>query len=208
MPKLDRSPEPHLYQAYGIYLLEPKHKLIRRMRKRYQPSVHGHKTWDSSYLVMDYLQHHPVARGARMLEVGSGWGPLSVFCASRFKAKMTALDIDPEVFPFLDVFAELNDVEVAQMVKGFDKLKKKDLENFDVIVGSDICFWDELVDPLAKMVTRALRSGVKRIIIADPGRPTFYEMADLCAKKHKVKLSEWYAVEPNRFEGEIVEITP
>ena len=208
MPKLERSPEPHLFHAYGIYLLEPKHKLMRRMRKRYQPSVHGHKTWSSSYLVMDYLQHRPFARKSSVLEIGAGWGPLSIFCAAKMKGQVTALDIDPEVFPFLDVLAELNDVEIAHLVKGFDKLKKKELEPFDVVVGSDICFWDELVDPLAKMVSRALRAGVKRVIIADPGRPTFYEMADQLAAKHTVKLNEWYALEPNRFEGEIVEITP
>ena len=207
MPKLDRSPEPHLYQAYGIYLLENKHKLVRKLKKRYQPSVHGHKTWDSSFLLMDYLQHRPLPRRARVMEVGCGWGPLSVFCASRFNAKVSALDVDKEVFPFLDVLAALNDVQVKPVVKGFEKLKRKELAELDVIVGSDICFWDELVEPLAELTTRAIKAGVKRVIVTDPGRPTFYEFCDLCAKKNKTQLNEWYALEPNRFEGEVVEIT-
>ena len=130
-----------------------------------------------------------------------------MFCASRFKADVTALDIDPEVFPYLEVLAELNDVQVKPLVKGFDKLRKKDLEAFDIIVASDVCFWYELVDPLARLAGRALKAGVKRFIVADPGRPTFYEMADACSKKHKVALAEWYALEPERFEGEIVEVT-
>ncbi|MBM4203741.1 MAG: methyltransferase [Gammaproteobacteria bacterium] len=208
MPKLERSPEPYLYEAYGIYLLENKHKLIRQMKKQYQPSVHGHRPWHASYLVMDYLQHRPIPTRSRVIEVGSGWGPLSVFCASRFSGKVTALDIDKDVFPYLDVLAELNNVEVAKMVKSFKKLSTDELGEFDIVVGSDICFWDELVKPLAKLVDRAFDAGVKRVIFADPGRPTFYEMCDLCNGKHKVSLAEWYSVEPERFEGEVVEMRP
>jgi len=206
MPKLERLPEPNVYQAYGIYLLETKHRLIRRLKKAYQPSVHGHKTWSASFLLMDYLQHEPMARKSRVLEVGCGWGPGSVFCASHFKAKVTALDIDREVFPFVEVLAALNDVEIQPLPLKFEKLTSGDLARFDVIVGSDICFWDSMVKPLKSLINRALKAGVKRVIITDPGRPTFYELCDLCAKQHDVQLHEWYATEPEYFAGEVVEI--
>ncbi len=208
MPKLERMPEDHIYQAYGIYLLRSQHRLIRRLKKRYQPSVHGHKTWNASFLLMDYLNHKPIAKGTKVLEIGCGWGPASVYCASRFKAKVTGLDIDREVFPFLDVLAELNGVKVKRLVSKFENLKTKQLADFHTIVGSDVCFWDSMVKPLYQLVNRAMKAGTQRFIITDPGRPTFYELADMCSKKFKVKLSEWYAVEPERFEGEIVEITP
>lgn len=208
MPKLERLPEPHIYQAYGIYLLEAKHRLIRRLRKAYQPSVHGHKTWNASFLLMDYLQHEPLARRARVLEIGCGWGPGAVFCASRFNARVTGLDIDKDVFPFLEVLAVLNDVEVAPRPGRFEKLTTEDLSAFDVIVGSDICFWDKLVTPLNRLVKRAFDAGVKRFIVTDPGRPTFYEFCDLARKRHRVALHEWYATEPEYFVGEVVDIRP
>jgi predicted nicotinamide N-methyase len=207
MPKVERMPEPNVYQAYGIYLLESKHRLIRRLKKEYQPSVHGHKTWDSSFLLMDYLEHNPIRKGAKVLEVGCGWGPASVYCAKRFKAKVTGLDIDREVFPFLDVLAELNDVKVKSKVSRFEKLKGKELGEFDLLIGSDICFWDNLVKPLHRLISRSLKAGTKRVIITDPGRPTFYELCDLCTDKFKVSLAEWYSVEPERNTGEVVEIT-
>jgi predicted nicotinamide N-methyase len=208
MPKLERLPEPHMYQAYGIYLLESKHRLIRRLRKAYQPSVHGHKTWSASFLLMDYLQHEPLAKRSRVLEIGCGWGPGSVFCASRFKARVTALDIDREVFPFLEVLAELNGVKVEPLVSRFEKVSDEQLSRFDVIVASDICFWDNLVKPLNRFVARALDCGVKRIVVTDPGRPTFYEFCDRVRKRHCVELQEWYATEPEYFAGEVVEIRP
>ncbi|MFU8815742.1 MAG: class I SAM-dependent methyltransferase [Pseudomonadales bacterium] len=208
MPKLERLPEPNIYQAYGIYLLQSNHRLIRRLKKAYQPSVHGHKTWSASFLLMDYLQHAPLSTRSRVLEIGCGWGPGSVFCASRFKARVTALDVDKEVFPFLDVLAALNGVEVAPLARRFEKLSDDDLAAFDVVVASDICFWDNLVKPLNRLVTRALAAGVKRVIITDPGRPTFYEFCELARKRHRVELQEWYATEPEYFAGEVVEIRP
>ncbi|MEE8078357.1 MAG: class I SAM-dependent methyltransferase [Pseudomonadales bacterium] len=206
MPKLEPMPDDNMYQAYGIYLLESKHRLIRRLKKAYQPSVHGHKTWNASFLLMDYLQYEPLAKKSRVLEVGCGWGPGSVYCAHQFKAKVTGLDIDDEVFPFLEVLAELNDVKVKPLVKRFESLKVKELSAFDVIVGSDVCFWDSMVKPLSQLINRALKSGVERVVITDPGRPTFYELCDIVRKKHKVELQEWYATEPSYTSGEVVEI--
>lgn len=207
-PKRDRISENHIYQAYGIYLLRPQHRLIRRLKRRYQPSVHGNKAWQASFLLMDYLQSKPIAKNTNVLEIGCGWGPGSVYCASRFQAKVTSLDIDREVFPFLDVLAEFNSVKVKPMVSKFENLKAKQLAEYPTIIGSDICFWDNMVKPLCQLINRAMKAGTQRFIITDPGRPTFREVVDTCSKKFKVKLQEWRAVEPKKLEGEVVEIRP
>jgi predicted nicotinamide N-methyase len=157
---------------------------------------------------MDYLQHEPMSKRSRVLEVGCGWGPGAVFCASRFKAEVTALDIDKDVFPFLDVLAALNDVDIQHLTSRFEKLTSDDLAAFDLLVGSDICFWDKMIKPLGRLVSRALDAGVKRVIITDPGRPPFYEFCDMARKQHKVELMEWYSTEPEYFAGEVVEIRP
>ena len=208
MPRLERVPEAHIEYAYGIYLLDNKHRLIKTLRKRYQPSIHGHKSWGSSFLMMDYLTHHGIRRGAKAMEVGCGWGGISVFCAHHFKAKMTAVDLDPAVFPFVDVLAELNAVEVQTQQADLTKIKVADIGEHRYLLGSDICFWDSLVKPLARLIDRSFKAGVDRVVITDPGRPTFYELCDLMAQKHDAKLQEWYAIEPERFEGEVLDIRP
>jgi predicted nicotinamide N-methyase len=208
MPRLERVPEAHIDYAYGIYLLDTKHRLIKALKRRYKPSIHGHKTWGSSFLLMDYLSHHGIRRGAQGMEVGCGWGGVSVYCAHQFNAKMTAVDLDRAVFPYVDVLAELNGVEVAHHTADFTKIKAPELAQQRYLFGSDICFWDSLVKPLARLVNRSFKAGVERVVITDPGRPTFYEFCDLMAQKHDTKLQEWYAIEPERFEGEVVDIRP
>ena len=76
MPEIIDLPEKHISSAYGIMTLESKHRLVRRLKKVYTPSVHGHKTWSSSYLLMDYLLHHRLPGDKqRVMELGCGWGP-------------------------------------------------------------------------------------------------------------------------------------
>ncbi|MEM1435632.1 MAG: methyltransferase domain-containing protein [Pseudomonadota bacterium] len=205
MPKLIEHEVDHLEDAYGVILPEKKYPPLKRLKKKHEPSAHGHKTWDSSFNVMDYLLHNPMKRGARVLEIGCGWGPVSVFCAKRFKAKVTGLDIDPAVFPFLDLVADLNDVKIRHLVSNYKKLTDAQLAEYDVIIGSDVCFWDKLVKPLADLSVRALDAGVKRVIIADPGRPTFYSMVDRVRKRARVSLQDWYAMDPDFFQGDIAE---
>ncbi len=209
MPQLERMPEEHVYQAYGIYLLASQHRLIRRLKRAYEPTIHGNRAWRASFLLMDYLLHNPLRQGARVMELGCGWGAAGVFCARRFKAKVTGLDLDKNVFPYLEVVAALNDVEVSPLEGNFNNLTTARLGEEHMLVGSDICFWDSLVKPLLALVERAVQAGVERVVIADPGRPTFYELADFCANREwRTTLKEWYAVEPSRSTGEVLEVRP
>lgn len=206
MPKLERVPEANVEYAYGVYLLNTKHRLIKALKKRHKPSIHGHRAWGSSFLLMDYMRERGMRKGAKAAEIGCGWGGLSVFLAREYNAKMTGIDLDPAVFPYMEVLADLNAVKVKPRRADFTKLKGPDLGQYRHIIGGDVCFWDSLVKPLARMTKRALKNGVESVIIADPGRPTFYEFCDLMADDHHTHLQEWYAIEPERYEGEIVEI--
>ena len=98
------------------------------------------------------------------------------------------------VFPptcYLDAVATLNGVTTSPCVKRFEQLKKKDLAEFDLLVAADVCFWDELVKPVSKLIDRALSAGVSQIIIADPERPTFHEMAEKTIARHGGELVHW-----------------
>ena len=59
-------------------------------------------------------------------------------------ADVTSVDSDPEVFPFLDLQVEINNVKITTMKRGLGRLTAQDLRGFDVLVGAEICFWDNL----------------------------------------------------------------
>lgn len=200
-----------MYQAHGLVWLEQNHRLVRKLRKAYAPSVHGHKTWHSSFVIMDYLLHAPIRRGGRVLDLGCGWAPGGIFCARHFGARVTGIDLDPEVMPFAQVLATLNGVELELHQKGYEQLKGRFLGAHELLIGSDICFWDELVDPLEALILRALKNGSKRIVIADPGRPPFHRLAErllALSALADVDVLEWYTSEPERIDGELLVVRP
>lgn len=181
--------------------------MIRKVKREGNyPSIHGNKLWKSTCLIMDYLKQNPPEYANTVIDVGCGWGASGIWCAKKLGSEVTSMDADPDVFPFLDVAAELNGVETTQLVSRFEKLTTRQLSQFDMLIAADICFWDELVDPVFKMVNRAVKAGVKHILIADPERPTFHEMAERCVERHCAELVEWETRKPIKAKGAIMVI--
>lgn len=206
MPELIAPPQKNTIGAYGIWLFNEKHPQIKKIKKEVSPSVHGDRHWDSSYLIMDYFTQNAPKKKMRVLDVGCGWGPTSIFFASK-GCKVTGMDIDKDVFAFLDAQAEFNGVKVSKLTCAMKDMKKKDLANFDVIVGGDICFWDELADEWFAMLKRAAQAGVKKVVLADPGRSPFLALIDKCEKRWPTELLMWYALEPKKFTGSLMIVT-
>ncbi len=176
----------------GAVFPTSSHPAIRRAKRQFEaPEIHGNKLWKSSCLIIDYLHHNPEPPPQSVLDAGCGWGIGGIWCAQRFGAAVTSLDADRHVFPFLEVTAELNGVTTTPRVCRFEKVTKRELATFDTLIAADVCFWDELIGPVANLVNRALDAGVSRVIIADPERPTFHEMAERCIQRHGGEMLNW-----------------
>lgn len=170
-------------KAFGLSVLNSKHKDIKKLKKEYPTSIHGDKVWDSSYLLMDYFKKNPLKKKDRVLELGCGWGLASIYLNQNFGCKVTGCDADEDVFPYLQLHAEKNKAKVDTLQKRFEKLSKKDLAEYDVIIAADVCFWDELTDVHYKLIKRAIKAGVKKIVYADPERSPFVELSEKCHTK-------------------------
>jgi predicted nicotinamide N-methyase len=75
-----------------------------------------------------------------------------------------------------------------------------------MLVAADICFWDELVDPVYNLVKRAVKAGVKKIVIADPERSTFLEMAHRCEREFCAETIDWSTSKPVTARGALMVI--
>ena len=191
----------------GVIMPTGSHPAIRRVKRQgVYPSIHGNKLWKSSCLLMDYLNKNRPQHSGSVIDVGCGWGATGIWCAKTLDSRVTSMDADPDVFPFLQATAELNKVQTTHLVSRFEQLSTKKLSQFDMLVAADICFWDELVKPVTNMVNRAVKAGVKHILIADPERPTFYEMAERCADKHCAEIIDWKTRSSIKASGAIMVI--
>ncbi|MFC6631890.1 class I SAM-dependent methyltransferase [Microbulbifer taiwanensis] len=196
-------------RLFGLTVRQNAHPDMRRLRRETgDASLHGNKFWKSSCLMMDYLKRHPLKKGARVLDLGCGWGLGGIFCAVQFDAKVTGLDADPSVFPFLHYHAELNGVSVDTWRCYYERVTKADLAGFDALIGTDICFWDKLENPLYNLTRRALQSGVKRVVLADPGRTPFVRLAVRAHEKLGAEFLNWQVTRPMKASGCIMDAAP
>ena len=183
-------------QAFGIRILRPSHPELRALRARHHPNYQGHRLWNATWLMMSFLEAHRPAPGTRVIEAGCGWGLSGIYCARIHGALVTATDVDEKVFPFLELHARHNEVELDCVTAGFEQLDDSILASQDLLVGADICFRPAMIDSLFDLLDRALGAGVERILLSDPGRPTFETLAAHCVERLGGLEIEWQVEEP------------
>jgi predicted nicotinamide N-methyase len=147
-----------------------------------KPRLHGTQIWRSTFTLMEYLTDHPLKLGQCIMEIGCGWGLAGIYSAKRFSADVLLTDADEQVFPYAMTHAKLNGVPVRTEHVRFEGIQDHHLREHDVLMGSDICFWPELGTQLRRLIERALCSGIRTILLADPGRASFMQLANYCQR--------------------------
>ncbi|MDY7037556.1 MAG: methyltransferase domain-containing protein [Thermodesulfobacteriota bacterium] len=192
--------------AYGVYALYARHHTIRKLKHLHPPAYHGFRVWPSSWLLMDFFSRRGIPRDSYVLDVGCGWGLGGIYCAKNHHANVTGVDIDPEVFPYLRLHAQINDVKIHTIVERLEELTINQLKAFNILIGADICFYDSMVEPLTDVIKRSLESGVQSVVIADPGRPPFKRLAEHFVKNRDVEIHSWAVNIPQDIYGQILKI--
>ena len=193
-------------RAFGLKILKAGHPKVRQLKREgYVAEIHGNKFWNSSYLIMNYLRKNPLPKRSRVLEIGCGWGLLGLYCARQFGNKVHGIDADENVLPYLQLHADINKMKMTAEKKTFNQLTVDYLKGFDVILGADVCFWDDMTRELYNLMGRAKKAGVKQIMIADPCRPPFNDLAAKCQDRlDNVEVVERFLKRPVNASGEIL----
>mgnify|MGYP003324903669 CR=1 FL=1 len=198
----------HIIHHLGLKILRSTHPEVRKIKRKQQGhSAHGNKVWRSSFALIDYLETYPIEAHSKVLEIGCGWGLSGLYAAKNQQADVTGIDIDASVQPYFALQNAINDSVVKFQQRSFESLTTEELNQYQYIIGSDICFWDEMTDPLFDLIERAIKSGVKKILIADPGRPPFWELGDRCAQRLNSEIITRRIYQPFKSEKYILAIT-
>lgn len=198
----------HIIHHFGLKILRSTHPEVRKIKRKQQGhSAHGNKVWRSSFALIDYLETYPIEAHSKVLEIGCGWGLSGLYAAKNQQADVTGIDIDASVQPYFALQNAINDSVVKFQQRRFESLTTEELNQYQYIIGSDICFWDEMTDPLFDLIERAIKSGVKKILIADPGRPPFWELGDRCAQRLNSEIITRRIYQPFKSEKYILAIT-
>ena len=146
--------------------------------------------------MLSYLERHEPPTPIRIMEVGCGWGLASVYCARVCEAAVTSVDLDPQVFPFLELNAEFNDVQIEHFGGGFNQVDADMLKKQDLLIGADICFRSSMVQAVFDLIARACEAGIGRIVLSDPGRMAFRSLASRCVSELGATQMPWQVEEP------------
>ena len=191
---------------HDLRVYKPHHRLVRGLKRIHSPSCFGYRVWKTSWMLIDYLKQTGLPNHLNVLEIGCGWGLPGIFCARNYHATVTCLDTDSEVFPFLQLHARANLSQITTINSGFEVLTPDYLSQIDLLIGAEICFWDDMADRLANLIGSALKSGVRQILIADPGRPPFDTLVDYCQSHYHGRAVTWRIYQPYQFQGLILRI--
>jgi SAM-dependent methyltransferase len=183
-------------QVYGIRVLKPGHPSLRQLKSTNIPTAQGFKFWSATWLLLHHLQTVRMAPETRVLDVGCGWGFAGIYCAVRHAAQVTAVDIDPRVFPYLELHAGLNGVVIETVQSAFDEIDAELLSGRRWMIGADICFREEMIEPLLGLIERAIAKGIGDIVITDPGRPAFERLAGRCRDRLGARFDDLVSAEP------------
>ncbi|MCK5883801.1 MAG: class I SAM-dependent methyltransferase [Bacteriovoracaceae bacterium] len=148
-----------------------------------RPTEFGNKVWATSLVLLNYLHERNFdLKNKRVLEIGCGQGLLGVYLAQEFDCQVTCSDLDPHVLPIAQLHAELNGVVIQTRVASFNDLKETDLKEFDLIIGAEVCYSEQVAQDIISLIKRSFASGVSHILIADPGRPDFDDCIEYCGR--------------------------
>jgi len=136
-------------------------------------------TWPAALALAEQIAVSMDVGGKRVLELGCGTAAPGI-AAERTGAQVLSTDYDPLALRMAEHNARLNGC--TSMETGRLDWYRPDLEGrFDLVVGSEIVYFEKSFAPLLSVLVRATAPG-GRILLSDQGRPQMAVFLEMCAR--------------------------
>lgn len=193
------------FYVHGIKALKPNHPDVAKLlQDGFQPSDFGSRIWRSSYLLIDYLSNNSLPNTHKAMELGCGWGLAGTYLQKTFDVDVTAIDCDADVFPFQQLLCRHNGISMHTRHCSLSGLCKHDLRDIDLMIGADICYSAGNALDIEKLCDHMTRQQGVELILADNGRPPFWDLARRLKRHFSVELMPVTLELPTAVNGHIL----
>jgi predicted nicotinamide N-methyase len=145
-------------------------------------------TWPAALGLAEYLVLNEGVDGKRVLELGCGTAAPGI-ALERAGARVVCTDYDPLALAMARYNAGINGC-VALETHLLDWYCPDLPESFDLLVGSEIVYFEKSFSPLLSVMSRYTTPG-GRIILSDQGRPQMKPFLEMCRRagfEHEQRL--------------------
>jgi len=156
-------------------------------------SVHGDApvwmiTWPAALALAEYLVLNEEAAGRRVLELGCGTAAPGI-ALERAGARVVCTDYDPLALATAGHNAGLNGCRALE-THLLDWYGPDLAAGFDLVVGSEIVYFEKSFSPLLSVLLKYTSSG-GQVILSDQGRPQMKPFLEMCRRvgfEHEQRL--------------------
>ncbi len=143
------------------------------------------KIWEASAVLAEHMAQLPTEPPLQILELGAGLGVAGVTAAA-FGHRVTITEYDPRALEFIKANALLNNCPEA-VVCALDWGRRELEGQFDLIIGSEIVYSDQIIDMLAAVFQKYLRPQ-GRIVLAEGVRATGVRFWERMAANFNIRV--------------------
>lgn len=129
------------------------------------------KIWPAS-IIMGHYMRHKASPDAKLLEVGAGCGVSGLMAAKHGFGKVVVSDINEDALLFSRINALKNGLGDQVSVMRVNVANSNLPEKFDLVIGAEILYLEDLHRPLLRFIARHLKSGGEGVLVKDYRRKT------------------------------------
>jgi len=135
-------------------------------------------TWPASFALAEYLLHSQSIEGLRVLELGCGTAATGI-ALSMGGAEVVCTDYDSLTLTLARYNAALNGC-TSLSVRFLDWYEPDIEGHFDLIVGSEVVYFEKSFNPLISVIKQYCRTE-GQIVLSDQHRPQMKAFLELCS---------------------------
>lgn len=143
------------------------------------------KIWEASAVLAEYMAQLPTEPPLQILELGAGLGVAGITAAA-FGHRVTITEHDPHALEFIKANASFNHCPGA-MICPLDWARRELEGQFDLIIGSEIVYSDQIIDLLGAVFQKYLRPQ-GRIVLAEGVRATGVRFWERMAPRFDIRV--------------------